>query len=203
MVENKIGLRLKCLRFDNGGEYIDRGFKEYCATNGIRMEKTIPRTPQQNGIAERMNRTINQLARSMRLHSRLPKAFWADAVNTTVYLINRGLSVLFKYSLLKEVWSEKEVKLAHLKVFDCISYVLKSNDRSKLDAKATRCFFIGYEDEQFGYWFWDNQKQKIIRSKNVVFDEKVLYKYKSSGDLEGTVQENSKFVSLDIPKYTP
>ena len=81
------------MKFDNGVEYIDRGFKEYCAANGIRMEKTIPRTPQQNGVAERINGTINERARSMRLHSGLPKAFWADAVNTAVYLINRGPSV--------------------------------------------------------------------------------------------------------------
>ena len=57
----------------------------------------------------------------------------------------------------------------------------------ELDAKVRRCFFIGYEDKQFGYRSWDNQNRKIIRSKNVVFDEKVLYKDKSSGDLEGTV----------------
>ena len=52
MVETKIGLKLKCLRSDNGGEHINEGFKEYYATNGIRIEKTIPRTPQQNGVAE-------------------------------------------------------------------------------------------------------------------------------------------------------
>ena len=70
------------------GEYIDGGFSEYCAAHRIRMEKTIPRTPQQNGVAERMNRTLNEHARSMRLHARLPKTFWVDAVSTTVYLIN-------------------------------------------------------------------------------------------------------------------
>ena len=74
-VEIEIGLKLKCLRFDNGGEYIDGGFKEYCATNGIMMEKTIPRTPYQNGVAEWMNITINECGRSMRLHFGLPKMF--------------------------------------------------------------------------------------------------------------------------------
>ena len=67
-------------------------------------------------------------------------------------------------------WSEKEVSLNHLKVFGCVSYVhIESNDRSKLDAKARKCFFIGYGDEQFGYRFWDDQNRKIIRSRNVVF----------------------------------
>ena len=103
-VETEIGLKLKCLRSDNGGEYIDEGFKEYCATNGIRMEKTIPRTPQQNGVAKRMNRIINERARSMRLHSGLPKIFWADAVNTVVYLINRGQWKRGKFESLESFW---------------------------------------------------------------------------------------------------
>ena len=63
------------LKFDNGGEYINRGFKEYCAANGIMMEKTILRTPQQNGVAKRINITINERARSIRLHFGLLKAF--------------------------------------------------------------------------------------------------------------------------------
>ena len=86
MVETETSLKVKYLRSDNGGEYIDGGFSEYCAAQGIRMEKTIPRTPQQNGVADCMNRTLNEHARSMRLHVGLPKTFWADAVSTATYL---------------------------------------------------------------------------------------------------------------------
>ena len=75
LVEIETGLKVKCLRSDNGGEYIDEGFSEYCAAQGIRMEKTIPGTPQQNGVAECMNKTLNECARSMRLHAGLPKTF--------------------------------------------------------------------------------------------------------------------------------
>ena len=75
MVEIEICLKVKCLRSDNGGEYIDGRFSQYCAAQGIRMEKTIPGTPQQNGVTERMNRTLNECARSMRLHVGLPKTF--------------------------------------------------------------------------------------------------------------------------------
>ena len=87
------------------------------------MEKTIPGTPQQNGVAVRMNRTLNEHVRSMRLHAGLPKTFWADAVSTAAYLINRGPSVLMEFRLPEEVWNGKEVKFSHLKVFCCISYV--------------------------------------------------------------------------------
>ena len=88
MVETETGLKVKCLRLDNGGKYIDGEFSEYCAAQEIRMEKTVPKTPQLNSVAKRMNRTLNERARSIRLHAGLPKTFWADAVSTTAYLIN-------------------------------------------------------------------------------------------------------------------
>uniref|UniRef100_A0A2N9EJ65 protein-serine/threonine phosphatase n=1 Tax=Fagus sylvatica TaxID=28930 RepID=A0A2N9EJ65_FAGSY len=185
---------------DNGGEYINGGFKEFCAANGIRMEKTIPRTPQQNGVAERMNRTLNERARSMRLHAGLPETFWADAVNTAAYLINRGPSVPLEFRIPEEVWSGKEVNLSYLKVFGCVSYVhIDSDARSKLDAKSRKCFFIGYGDETFGYRFWDDQNRKVIRSRNVIFNEQVMYKDRSSTKLDDVKveQKKSEFVNLD------
>ena len=154
MVETETSLKVKYLRSDNGGEYIDGGFSEYCAAQGIRMEKTIPGTPQQNGVADCMNRTLNEHARSMRLHVGLPKTFWADAVSTATYLINRGPSVPMEFRLPERVWSSKEVKFSHLKVLGCVSYVnIDFDARSKLDAKSKICFFIGYGDEKFGYRF--------------------------------------------------
>lgn len=203
MVETETDLKLKCLRSDNGGEYNDAGFKEYCAAQGIRMEKTIPGTPQQNGVAERMNRTINERARSIRLHAGLPPTFWADAVSTAVYLLNRGPSVPLDCGLPEEAWSGKEVKFSHLKTFGCLSYVLvDSDDRSKLEAKSKKCYFIGYGDEAYGYRFWDDQGRKIIRSRNVIFNEKIVYKDKSSTVVEAAPQE-SEFVRLDdLPEAT-
>ena len=92
MVENVIGKRLKCLRSDNGGEYCNKEFDRYCSENGIRREKTVPGTPQENGVSERMNRTIMERARCMRLHAGFPLQFWVDAIDIVVYLINRGPS---------------------------------------------------------------------------------------------------------------
>ncbi|KAG6760700.1 hypothetical protein POTOM_033879 [Populus tomentosa] len=117
----------------------------------------------------------------MRLHSGLPQTFWADAVHIAVYLINYGPSVPLEFRLLEEVWRGKEVQLSHLKVFGCVSYVhIDSDARNKLDAKSKKCFFIGHGDKEFGFRFWDDQNRKIIRSRNVIFNEKVLYKDRSS-----------------------
>ena len=83
-----------------------------------------------------MNRTLNEHARSMKLHVEFPKNLWANVVNTAAYLINREPSVPMEFRISKKVWSSKEVKFSHLKFFDCIPYVhIDSNARSKLDAK--------------------------------------------------------------------
>ena len=177
MVENETGLKIKRVRSDNGGEYRDNRFRELCANNGIKMEKTVPMTPQQNGVAKRMNRTLNERARSMRIHAGLPKMFWAEAVNTAAYLINRGPSIHLDGKIPEEVWSGKEVNLSHLRVFGCSSYVhIDSAERSKLDAKSNKCVFVGYGGDEFGYRFWDYENRKIIRSRDVIFNENVMYK---------------------------
>jgi transposase InsO family protein len=179
-VETETGLKIKCLRSDNGGEYDSAEFKKFCAYKGIRCQRTVPGKARQNGIAERMNRTLNERARSMRLHSGLPKEFWADAVNITAYLINRGPSVPLKFKIPEEVWTEKEVKLTHLRTFGCTAYVhIDPKKRDKLDAKAQKCYFIGYGSDQFGYRFWDAEKKKVLRHCDVTFDENILYKDRS------------------------
>jgi transposase InsO family protein len=83
---------LKCLRLDNGGEYCIKDFDDYCSYHGIRRENTVLGTPQENGVSKRMNMTIMERARSMRLHAWLPLQFWEDAIDTVVYLIKIGPS---------------------------------------------------------------------------------------------------------------
>ena len=107
LVENETGKRLKCLRSDNGGEYCSKEFDSYCSHNGICREKTVPGTPQENGVSERMNIMIMERARCMRLHAGLPLQFWADAVNIAVYLINRGPSRALDGGILEEEWIGK------------------------------------------------------------------------------------------------
>ena len=110
MAENEIGKRLKCIRSDNGGEYCSKEFDSYCSHNGIRREKTVPGTPQENGVSERMNRMIMERARCMRLHAGFPLQFWVVAVNIVVYLINRGPSSALDGGIPEEAWTGKKVK---------------------------------------------------------------------------------------------
>ena len=105
-----------------------------------------------------------------------------------------------KFRFPKEVWSSKEVKFSHLKVFCCVSYVhIDSDAYSKLNAKSKICFYIGYGDEKFGYRFWDEQNRKVIRTRNVIFNEQVMYKNRSTvvSDVTDIDQKKSESVNLD------
>ncbi|KAE8681398.1 Skp2-like, FIST C domain, FIST domain, N-terminal isoform 1 [Hibiscus syriacus] len=84
-VENQTGQKIKCLRSDNGTEYTDSQFLHFCKEHGIKRHFTVRKTPQQNGVAERMNRSLNERARCLRLNAGLPKHFWTEAVNMACY----------------------------------------------------------------------------------------------------------------------
>ena len=120
-VENELGWKLKCLKSDNGTKYCDGRLEGFCTSRGIRRVKTVLENPHQNGVTKCMNRTILKRAQSIRIHASLPKQFWANAVNTMVYLINKGPSVPLNCGISRETWTDKEVNLNHLRTFCCIS----------------------------------------------------------------------------------
>ncbi|KAH9294443.1 hypothetical protein KI387_040353, partial [Taxus chinensis] len=97
-----------CLRSGNDGEYYNNVFNDYCSMNEIHRERMVPRTPHENGVAERINMTIMERARSMMIHSRLPLQFWAETVDTMVNLINRGPSSSLDEGIPEEAWTGKE-----------------------------------------------------------------------------------------------
>ena len=105
MVEKEKGKPLKCLRSDNGGEYTSNEFKNYFSEKGIRYEKTVLDTLQQNGVAEMMNRTIVKKIRCMLRMANLPKSLWGEAVVPACYLINRFPSVPLGFDIPERVWT--------------------------------------------------------------------------------------------------
>jgi transposase InsO family protein len=138
-MENATGKTIKRLRSDNGGEYTGRQFKAYLNDHGIKHEKTVPYTPQQNGLAERMNRSLVEMARCMMYHEDVDKKWWAEAVNTAAWIINRipnSVTVKTPY----EIVHRTKPQLKNLKVFGALGYAhIPDEKRRKLDAKAFKC----------------------------------------------------------------
>lgn len=123
MVERQTGFKLKILRSDNGREFINGRFEESLRLDGIRHQKSCPYTPEQNGVAERMNRTILEKARSMLNDAKMQKKFWAEAVNTAVYLINRSPTRTLHGKTPEEAWTNKKPYVGHLKIFGSVAKV--------------------------------------------------------------------------------
>ncbi|WVY98367.1 hypothetical protein V8G54_030518 [Vigna mungo] len=169
-IENQLGCRLKCLRTDNGLEFVSEEFNGFCKEKGIKRHRTVVGTPQQNGLAERMNRTILERVRCMLLGSGLSKAFWGEAANTAVYLINRSPSSALNFKTPMEVWSGRPADYSHLRVFGSLAFAHVRGD--KLDSRAARCIFLGYADGVKGYRLWRlDSPSKLIISRDVIFDE--------------------------------
>ncbi|KAK3037378.1 hypothetical protein RJ639_030476 [Escallonia herrerae] len=123
------------------------------SNRNLMLIRTVKRTPQENGLVERMNRTIMERARCMRIHADLPLQFWAAAVDTVVYLINRSSSSALNGGIPEEEeWSGKPVNYFFLRVFGCSAYAhIDKKERKKLDSKSQKCVFIGYGGDEYGY----------------------------------------------------
>lgn len=171
LVERQTGKKLKCIKSDNGGEYIG-SLNRYCREQGIRHKTTPPKTPQLNGVAERMNRTLIERVRCLLSHAKLPKTFWAEALSTVVHVLNLSPCSPLKFDIPERVWTGKDVSYDHLRVFGCKAFVhIPKDERSKLDVKTRQCVFLGYGLDEFGYKFYDPVEKKLVRSRDAVFVE--------------------------------
>jgi len=150
---NKTKEQIKSIRTDNGGEYISNQFKDYLLQHGISHQLTVAYTPQQNGVAERMNRTLIDLVRSMIHTAGLEKNFWAEALQTAVHIRNRVTSRALPMGKTPyHLWMKKVPDLSYLRIFgsDCF-YTIPKHKVKKLDPRASKAIFVGYSTHSKGY----------------------------------------------------
>ncbi|HEY0433295.1 MAG TPA: reverse transcriptase domain-containing protein [Chitinophagaceae bacterium] len=173
IIENQSGTTIKELRSDNGTEYVSKEFEAYLKKSGIRHQLTVPYTLEQNGVAERANRTIVEKARTMLTSAGLKKGFWAEAVNTAVYLKNRTLMKILDDITPEEAWTGKKPTVAYFRTFGCRAYAhIPKQKRSKFDHVSKKCVFLGYADNTKGYRLWDPKKRNIFVARDVKFIER-------------------------------
>lgn len=171
-VSNHYNAKIKFFRSDNGGEYTSKSFKQFLNQHGIVHQTSCPYTPQQNGVAERKNRHLMEVARAMMFHTNVPKRFWGDAVVTACYLINRIPTRILQDSSPFEVLNQTNPSLDHLRVFGCVWFVLVPGEqRNKLDVKSTKGMFIGYSIDQKGYKCYIPETRRVLISRDVKFVE--------------------------------
>lgn len=174
LIHNKFGRTMSTLRTDNGTEYRNAKMKEYLKKRGITLETTAPHTPEQNGRAERDNRTIVESARTMLHAKQLPAYLWAEATATAVYTLNRtGQSHSGGSQTPYELWTGRKPNLGHMRVFgsDAYAYVSKLKT-TKFEARAKKLILVGYDNESTNYRLYDPVTKKVSVCRHVSFNEK-------------------------------
>jgi len=166
---NNIGF----IRSDHGGEFQNEKFSKFCEKIGILHNFSAPRTPQQNGVVERKNRSLEELARTMLSESSLPKYFWVDAVSTSCYVMNKVLIRLILKKTPYELFNGRKPNISHLKVFGCSCFVLNNGKENlgKFDEKVDHDIFIGYSLNSHAYKVYNKRLMIVEESVHVVFDE--------------------------------
>ncbi|KAG2955346.1 hypothetical protein PC118_g24752 [Phytophthora cactorum] len=174
--ETQTGKRVKTLRSDNGGEYTSSTMAKFCSDRGIVQKFTPPYTPQLNGVAERMNRTLVECARCMLEHVGMPKPYWGEAVVTATFLRNRCPTRAINHDKSPhQVCTGKKPLLANLKVFGCHAYVhVPKEKRTKFDARSVRCRFLGYSEHEKAYRFEELESGRVLVSRDAQFMEDVF-----------------------------
>ncbi|RDX91760.1 hypothetical protein CR513_26204, partial [Mucuna pruriens] len=200
LVERQSGKKVKCIRSDNGGEYCGP-FDVYCKQQGIRHEKTPPKTPQLNGLVERMNRTLIKRVRCMLSEARLPKHLWGETLYTAVHVINLSPAVALNTEVSDKIWFGNDVKYDHLRVFDCKAFVhVIKDERSKLDMKTRQCIFIGYGHDEYGYRMYDPVDKKLVRSRDVQFmEDETIEDTDKNGEQHNYVGDQQLGDGFDVP----
>ncbi|GJV96795.1 retrovirus-related pol polyprotein from transposon TNT 1-94 [Tanacetum coccineum] len=166
---NKI---VRFIRTDNGTEFVNKTLYDYYESVGIFHQKTVPRTPQQNGVVERRNRTLVEAARTMLIFSKAPMFLWAEAVATACYTQNRSLIHTRHDKTPYELVHNKKPDLTFFRVFGALCYPTNDSENlGKLQPRADIGIFIGYAPSRKGYRIYNKRTRQIMETIHVQFDE--------------------------------
>src|SRR3954467_7112884 len=183
-METQKNKKLKILRTDNGGEYVSEDFKNYCKESGIRLQYTAPDSPAQNGISERLNRTLAEHGQAMLIAHKLPTFLWEDAIAYATYLKNRSPHhALPNITPHESFWGEKP-NVKNLQEFGTKVWVLDRNPNlSKLNPRSNQFNFTGLGEDSKSFHYYDARTWKILTSRDIIFSVEM-----SNGDPDDEIE---------------
>ena len=171
-VQNEKGFQISSIRSDHGREFENEKFETFCNKLGITHNFSSPRTPQQNGVVERKNRTLLDMGRTMLREYNLPTYFWAEAINTACYVSNRVLIRPLLNKTPYELWNGRKPRVSYFRVFGCKCFILNNKDNlGKFDSKTDEGIFLGYSISSKSYRVFNKRTLIVEESMHVVFDE--------------------------------
>jgi hypothetical protein len=173
MVENEMDSRIKCLRLDNGGEFTSKEFMDYCSNHGIKRQFSVARTPQQNGVVERKNMTVQEMAQTIIMDSKLIDIFWTQEVHIVVHIQNRVMirnNIVVKTPY--ELWKGRPTNVKHFRVFGSKCYIKREDGKMrKFDSCVGKGILVGYSSTRKAYKCYNLRLNKVVESINITIDE--------------------------------
>ncbi|CAO2163650.1 unnamed protein product [Urochloa humidicola] len=170
--ENEFELKVKNVRSDNGSEFKNTRVDEFCDEKGIKHEFSTTYTPQQNGLVERKNRTLIDMARSMLSEYNVSHSFWAEAINTACHASNRLYCHRFLNKTPYELLIGRKPNISYFRVFGSKCYILRKGTRlSKFGSKCDEGFLLGYSSNSKSYRVYNKSKGFVEETYDVEFDE--------------------------------
>ncbi|GJX81929.1 ribonuclease H-like domain-containing protein [Tanacetum coccineum] len=171
-IENQLNQKVKTIRCDNGTEFKNKDVIEFCGSKGIKREYSNARTPQQNGVAERKNRTLIEAARTMLADSFLPNTFWAEAVSTACYVLNRVLVTKPHNKTPYELLTGKLPIISYIRPFGCHVTILNTIDHlGKFAGKSDEGFLVGYSLQSKAFRVYNLETKRVEENLHITFLE--------------------------------
>ena len=171
--EKLLNAKILCMRIDKGGEYMSNEFINFMLDHGITRQYTVRARPQQNGVAERANRTIQEHVVAMLQESGLPPSFLGQAAAAYIHVGNRCATTSLTSKTPYEAWTQKKPDVSHLRVWGCTAYVHIQKDKRKgIGSHMEKCIFIGYPEGYKGWMFYNPTTKRTIISERAEFDER-------------------------------
>ncbi|GJV86676.1 putative ribonuclease H-like domain-containing protein [Tanacetum coccineum] len=171
-IENQLNQKVKTIRCDNGTEFKNKDVIEFCGSKGIKREYSNARTPQQNGVAERKNRTLIEAARTMLADSFLPNTFWAEAVSTACYVLNRVLVTKPHNKTPYELLTGKIPIISYIRPFGCHVTILNTIDHlGKFAGKSDEGFLVGYSLQSKAFRVYNLETKRVEENLHITFLE--------------------------------
>ena len=194
-IENQNDTKVKQIRTDNGTEFKNYDLESFCDEKGIAQNFSSPYTPEQNGVAERRNRTLIEAARTMLSGSSLSKHFWTEAVKTACYTQNRSIIVKRHSKTPYELFKGRIPDISYFHVFGCPVFIHNHKDHlGKFDAKADDGYFLGYSLTSKAFRVFNTRRQQTEETYHVTFDESSeTIRYSTSSVEEIGIDDSSRY----------
>ncbi|GKA22216.1 retrovirus-related pol polyprotein from transposon TNT 1-94 [Tanacetum coccineum] len=205
MIQRNLQAPVISVRTDRGTEFLNKTLNAFFKEEGIEHQTSTPRTPEQNGVVERRNRTLVEAARTMLSASKLPLFFWAEAIATACYTQNRSIIIPTHEKTAYHIINDRKPLIKHLHIFGCTCYLTRDGENlDKMKEKGDPCILVGYSTQSKGYRVYNKRTRLIVESIHLRFDEiKEMSETSVANDTLGLVPQRQKASDYDNPDPAP